>query len=151
MKQIKYLLMAFIALFTCVSFSACSDDDDDDGFTGNYVPVASIEEGLIEWGNDEPSMWNDKDFQGGAVSFNFMKGNTVEKYSALAYTYSRSDAFYKGNVQGHTYSLVKVNPVRYTFAVKGNKVYITDGTIGTIYKGYIIFDGLNYSHQKMKK
>ena len=29
MKQIKYLLMAFIALFTCISFSACSDDDDD--------------------------------------------------------------------------------------------------------------------------
>lgn len=31
MKQIKYLLMAFIALFTCVSFSACSSDDDGDG------------------------------------------------------------------------------------------------------------------------
>lgn len=31
MKQIKYLLMAFIALFTCVSFSACSNDDDGDG------------------------------------------------------------------------------------------------------------------------
>ena len=45
MKQIKYLLMAFIALFTCVSFSACSDDDDDDHLTGNYVPVAFIEEG----------------------------------------------------------------------------------------------------------
>lgn len=31
MKSIKYLLMAFIALFTCVSFSACSDDDDEGG------------------------------------------------------------------------------------------------------------------------
>lgn len=31
MKQIKYLLMAFIALFTCISFSACSDDDDEGG------------------------------------------------------------------------------------------------------------------------
>ncbi len=31
MKQIKYLLMAFIALFTCVSFSACSDDDEGGG------------------------------------------------------------------------------------------------------------------------
>ncbi len=31
MKQIKYLLMAFIALFTCISFSACSSDDDGDG------------------------------------------------------------------------------------------------------------------------
>ena len=31
MKQIKYLLMAFIALFTCCSFSACSDDDGDGG------------------------------------------------------------------------------------------------------------------------
>ena len=31
MKQIKYLLMAFIALFTCVSFSACSEDDDGGG------------------------------------------------------------------------------------------------------------------------
>lgn len=31
MKSIKYLLMAFIALFTCVSFSACSSDDDGDG------------------------------------------------------------------------------------------------------------------------
>lgn len=31
MKQIKYLLMAFIALFTCVSFSACSDDDEEGG------------------------------------------------------------------------------------------------------------------------
>ena len=30
MKSIKYLLMAFIALFTCVSFSACSGDDDGD-------------------------------------------------------------------------------------------------------------------------
>lgn len=31
MKQIKYLLMAFIALFTCVSFSACSEDDEGGG------------------------------------------------------------------------------------------------------------------------
>lgn len=31
MKQIKYLLMVFIALFTCISFSACSDDDDEGG------------------------------------------------------------------------------------------------------------------------
>ena len=31
MKQIKYLLMAFIALFACVSFSACSDDDEGGG------------------------------------------------------------------------------------------------------------------------
>lgn len=31
MKQIKYLLMAFIALFTCISFSACSEDDDEGG------------------------------------------------------------------------------------------------------------------------
>lgn len=31
MKSIKYLLMAFIALFTCISFSACSDDDDEGG------------------------------------------------------------------------------------------------------------------------
>ena len=31
MKQIKYLLMAFIALFTCISFSACSDDDEGGG------------------------------------------------------------------------------------------------------------------------
>lgn len=148
MKQIKYLLMAFIALFTCVSFSACSDDDD--GFTGNYVPVESMEESLRDWGEEEPSMWNDRECQLGAISFNFMNGNTVEKYWAEAYTYSRSDAFYKGNIQGHTYSLVKAKPVRYTYAVKGNKVYITDGTIGTIYKGYIIFDGLSNSHQKMK-
>ena len=151
MKQIKYLLMAFIALFTCISFSACSDDDDDDRFTGNYVPVESIEEWLLDWGNDDPSMWKDKECQLGVVAFNFMNGSTVEKYMADAYTYSRSDAFYKGNIQGHTYSLVKTKPVRYTYAVKGHKVYITDGTIGTIYKGYIIFDGLNYSHQKMKK
>ena len=150
MKQIKYLLMAFIALFACVSFSACSDDDEGGGFTGNYVPVTSIEDWLRDWGEDDPSMWKDKECQLGAVSFNFMNGNTVEKYYAEAYTYSRSDAFYKGNVQGHTYSLVKAKPVRYTFAVKGNKVYITDGTIGTIYKGYIIFDGLTNSHQKMK-
>ena len=31
MKQIKYLLMAFIALFACVSFSACSEDDEGGG------------------------------------------------------------------------------------------------------------------------
>ena len=31
MKQIKYLLMAFIALYACVSFSACSDDDEGGG------------------------------------------------------------------------------------------------------------------------
>ena len=31
MKQIKYLLMAFIAFFTCISFSACSDDDYEGG------------------------------------------------------------------------------------------------------------------------
>ena len=31
MKHIKYLLMAFIALFTCVSFSACSEDDEGGG------------------------------------------------------------------------------------------------------------------------
>ena len=31
MKQIKYLLMAFIALFTCISFSACSEDDEGGG------------------------------------------------------------------------------------------------------------------------
>ena len=31
MKQIKYLLMAFIALFTCLSFSACSEDDEGGG------------------------------------------------------------------------------------------------------------------------
>ena len=35
MKQIKYLLMAFIALLTCVSFSACSSDDDGEGGGGN--------------------------------------------------------------------------------------------------------------------
>ena len=110
-----------------------------------------MEESLRDWGEEEPSMWNDKECQLGAISFNFMNGNTVEKYWAEAYTYSRSDAFYKGNIQGHTYSLVKAKPVKYTYAVKGNKVYITDGTIGTIYKGYIIFDGLSHSHQKMKK
>lgn len=117
MKSIKYLLMAFIALFTCVSFSACSDDDDDDGFTGNYVPVESMEESLRDWGEEEPSMWNEKECPFGYISFNFMNGNTVEKYYAEAYTYSRSDAFYKGNIQGHTYSLVKANPVKYTYAV----------------------------------
>ena len=31
MKHIKYLLMAFIALFACVSFSACSEDDEGGG------------------------------------------------------------------------------------------------------------------------
>ena len=92
MKQIKYLLMAFIALFTCVSFSACSDDDEGGGFTGNYVPVTSIEDWLRDWGEDDPSMWKDKECQLGAVSFNFMNGSTVEKYMADAYTYSRSDA-----------------------------------------------------------
>ena len=35
MKQIKYLLMAFIALFTCISFSACSNDDEGGGGSSN--------------------------------------------------------------------------------------------------------------------
>ena len=79
MKQIKYLLMAFIALFTCVSFSACSDDDDEGGFTGNYVPVESMEESLRDWGEEEPSMWNDKECQLGAISFNFMNVNPAKR------------------------------------------------------------------------
>lgn len=42
MKQIKYLLMAFIALFTCISFSACSDDDDEGGGSSKMAALSPL-------------------------------------------------------------------------------------------------------------
>lgn len=69
---------------------------------------------------------------------------------AEVYNYSHQNALYKGSVQGHDYSLVETRPTTYTYAVEGNKLYITNGAIGTIQSGYISIDGLGYRHKKIK-
>ena len=49
MKQIKYLLMAFIALFTCVSFSACSEDDEGGGSSKNGSAFSTLDGRTVKY------------------------------------------------------------------------------------------------------
>jgi hypothetical protein len=47
-------------------------------------------------------------------------------------------------------SFVAENVRTYTYVLDGNKVYITDGTIGTLVNGELRVDGLLFTFQKLE-
>ncbi len=148
----RYRLLSVLLVAICTfTFCSCGDNDDDDGgIIGMWVPVDGIQQQMQTFSDMWPDLWDTKEEQFSAVSFNFINSNTVEIFDAVVYNYSRHDAFLKGNVQGHEYSMVKGNPVVYTYAIKGNKFYITDGKIGTISDGFIFIDGWDNKFYKIK-
>jgi len=89
-------------------------------------------------------------FTGGAVSYRFLNANTVESFTTNCYIGHKSGAFHTETISGKTVSFVAENVRTYTYVLDGNKVYITDGTIGTLVNGELRVDGLLFTFQKLE-
>ena len=89
-------------------------------------------------------------FTGGAFSFRFLNGNTVESFMTYCYIGNKSGAFHTETISGKTVSFVALDVKTYTYVLDGNKVYITDGNIGTLINGELRMDGLSFTFQKLE-
>lgn len=62
----------------------------------------------------------------------------------------KSGAFHTETISGKTVFFVAENVRTYTYVLDGNKVYITDGAIGTLVNGELRVDGLLFTFQKLE-
>lgn len=145
----KYYLLLSMALLAVLSFSftSCSDDDDDEksgSFAGYYTNVDwfynEIQEVIKE------NLMDDDGFMGGMLGYNFTNSNTVEKVQIWAYAKPKSNPICTKNISGKTVYFVKEKSYGvYSFTIKDNSIYMTDGSIGTISDNSFYIEGQRFS------
>ena len=133
-------------------FSSCDKDDDEaggGGIMGYWLPLTDLRDMAREAVEEDNA--DEDGFTGGAVSYRFLNANTVESFTTNCYIGDKSAAFHTETVSGKTVSFVAENVRTYTYVLDGNKVYITDGTIGTLVNGELRVDGLLFTFQKLER
>lgn len=106
---------------------------------GYWLPLTDLRDMAREAVEEDNA--DEDGFTGGAVSYRFLNANTVESFTTNCYIGHKSAAFHTETVSGKTVSFVAENVRTYTYVLDGNKVYITDGTIGTLVNGELRVDG----------
>lgn len=146
----KYYLLLSMALLAVLSFSftSCSDDDDDDeksgSFAGYYTNVDKFSKDIQE--DIEKNFVDDDGFLEGRLGYNFTNSNTVEKVQIWAYAKPKSNPICTKNISGKTVYFVKEKSYGlYSFTIKDNSIYITDGSIGTISDNSFYIEGQRFS------
>lgn len=129
-EMFKYLCAIMLMYVPSILFTACSDEDGSSSILGYY--------------SDEPSIgWDDYTFR--SVYF-FKNSNTVVKYDYVA-NGRYWDDYYSAPFPEHSGWYYQDGCDQYyTYAIHGNKVYITDGTVMTIENGgaRLIPDGSSF-------
>lgn len=155
MKSLKlWQLPGFMLclLLGLVFFSSCDKDDDEagggGGIMGYWLPLTDLRDMAREAVEEDNA--DEDGFTGGAVSYRFLNANTVESFTTNCYIGHKSGAFHTETISGKTVSFVAENVRTYTYVLDDNKVYITDGTIGTLVNGELRVDGLLFTFQKLE-
>lgn len=139
------LNIALLAMLSCTFFSSCSDDDEKNGgFSGVYTVDGfikdiqeDIENGWIENDGGTSTAWS---------GFYFTNSNTVEKILIRAYTRPKSNAICTKTISGKTIYFVKTESRGlYSYVIKDNRIYITNGNIGPVSNNSFYIDGQRYS------
>lgn len=132
-----------------MSFVSCSSDDDEDngGFSGYYTDVEDFTDNIREC--IEKGWVESNGLIEGHHGYYFKNGNTVESLVISAYLTAKSNAICTKSICGKTVYFVKAgNGGICSYAIKDNRIYITDGNIGTIYNNGFYIDGINYTKLK---
>lgn len=135
--NMKKWTVVFVGLLIGSSLISCGKDDESDTLSGYWIQN-SYESDIRQ----VIGMPDDDGFLVGYASFKFLNKNTVEDLTTNCYLVRKSGCYHQETIGGRTVYFCQTGAATsYTYTVQGNKIIITDGSIGTITKSEIHIDG----------
>lgn len=147
-KLCSFFATLVIVLCATISFSSC-DNEDEGGTSGKFVGFWAFTQSVADYVT-KPTVKDKYCMMGKA--YQFIDDNTVLEYWNI-YNSIYVDEYIESKkgltaMDGHSGWYYSGNPTYLTYFVEGNKAFLSDGKIFTIWDGYLTRDGESIKYEK---